>query len=146
MPTDAAVRVVDALRSALGADRVLPDGELRDYQLGGMHPAAAALPRDEAQVAATLRLAHREGWGVVPWGGGAHQSRGRLPARYDVALDLRRLNRLLLYEPADMTVTVEAGARLADLQRRLGESGQFLPLDPPQAERATLGGGETGSG
>jgi glycolate oxidase FAD binding subunit len=39
-----------------------------------------------------------------------------------------------------MTVTVQAGLRLADLQQRLGEAGQFWPLDPPLADRATVGG------
>ncbi len=51
-----------------------------------------------------------------------------------------RLNRVLAYEPADMTVTVQAGIGVEDLQRRLGEAGQFLALDPPLADRATVGG------
>lgn len=50
------------------------------------------------------------------------------------------LNRLLAYEPADLTVSVEAGMRYADLSRTLAENNQFLPLDPPFAEDATVGG------
>lgn len=50
------------------------------------------------------------------------------------------LNRLLAYEPADLTVSVEAGMRYADLSRTLAENNQFLPLDPPFAEDATIGG------
>jgi len=63
-----------------------------------------------------------------------------MPARYDVALDLRRLDRVVTYEPGDMTVTVQAGIRLANLQRRLSDASQFWPLDPPLAENATVGG------
>ena len=55
-------------------------------------------------------------------------------------LQTSRLNRLLAYEPADLTVSVEAGMRYADLRRTLAENNQFLPLDPPFAEDATVGG------
>jgi glycolate oxidase FAD binding subunit len=55
-------------------------------------------------------------------------------------LQTSRLNRLLAYEPADLTVSVEAGMRYADLSRTLAENNQFLPLDPPYAADATVGG------
>lgn len=131
---------VEALREALGSDAVLTGERAAAYGLGGTAPAAAVLPRDEADVSRTLAVAFRDGLGVVPWGGGVHQSLGRAPSRYDVALDLARLNRVLAYEPADMTATVQAGIRLADLQERLGEAGQLWPLDPPRADQATVGG------
>jgi len=62
------------------------------------------------------------------------------PARIDVGIETTRLNRVVEYEPADLTVTVEAGMRFAELQRTLGEQGQFLALDPPVEEGATIGG------
>jgi FAD/FMN-containing dehydrogenase len=43
------------------------------------------------------------------------------------------------YTPEDLTVTVEAGLTLGRLQERLAERGQFLPLDPPRAERLSIG-------
>ncbi len=46
----------------------------------------------------------------------------------------RRLSR------RDMTITVEAGITLATLEKTLATEGQWLPIDVPQAERATLGG------
>ena len=74
--------------------------------------------------------------------GGAFSKRsfgGPVPqAKY--RLQTSRLNRLLAYEPADLTVSVEAGMRYADLKRTLAENNQFLPLDPPFAEDATIGG------
>ena len=39
-----------------------------------------------------------------------------------------------------MTVSVQAGIRLAELQKTLAEENQFLPLDPPNGETATIGG------
>lgn len=50
------------------------------------------------------------------------------------------LDRLLAYEPADLTVSVEAGMRYAELSRLLAENNQCLPLDPPCADAATIGG------
>jgi len=136
----AAARTAEAFREALGADNVLTGAGTAAYRLGGAEPTAVLLPGEEADVSRTLALAFQNGLGVVPWGGGAHQSLGRTPSRYDVALDLRRLSQVVAYEPADMTATVQAGIRLTDLQQRLGEAGQFWPLDPPLADRATVGG------
>jgi glycolate oxidase FAD binding subunit len=50
------------------------------------------------------------------------------------------MNRLLAYEPHDLTLGAEPGMTFADLDRSLREKGQFLPLASPFAERATLGG------
>src|SRR5215210_8611711 len=47
--------------------------------------------------------------------------------------------RILDYHPEDMTVTTEAGLLLSDLQSRLSEHGQWLPIDPPFPERTTIG-------
>ena len=52
----------------------------------------------------------------------------------------RRLARVVEHEPADLTATVEAGLTMAPLQAALGARGQWLPLDPPEPARATLGG------
>ena len=47
---------------------------------------------------------------------------------------------VVAHVPADLTVTVAAGTRFATCDRRSREAGQFLPLDPPHAEAATIGG------
>lgn len=140
MTRDTAVlQTIAALRAALGVGVVLADAAAA-YRLGASQPVAAVLPRDEDDVARVLALAWEAGLGVIPWGGGAHQCVGRAPTRYHVALDLRRLDRIVAYEPADMTATVQAGITLPVLQRRLAEAGQSWPLDPPLADRATVGG------
>ena len=54
-------------------------------------------------------------------------------------ISLRRLNRITAYAPGDLVVSVQAGARLAELQRTLAEHHQWLPVDPPYAA-ATIGG------
>ena len=63
------------------------------------------------------------------------------PRAIDVVLDMRRLNRVLAHEHGDLTATIEAGATLARRERRRSRvHGQWLPLDPPFADRATIGG------
>jgi glycolate oxidase FAD binding subunit len=58
----------------------------------------------------------------------------------DVTISTARLNRILDYEPRDLTISVEAGMPYADLRRTLAENGQMIPLDPPYAEQSTIGG------
>jgi len=61
-------------------------------------------------------------------------------ARAGLIMGLRRLGRLLDHEPADLTATVEAGMTVAAFQAALGSRGQWLSLDPADADRATVGG------
>ncbi len=130
----------EALRPIVGEAHVRVGEGLRPYRLGAMDPKAAVFPADEGQVSQVLAFAWRERLRVVPWGGGAHQALGHAPQGYDLALDLGRMNRVLEHEPGDMTATVECGVRMADLQAHVEKCGQFFPVDPPMANRATLGG------
>jgi len=82
----------------------------------------------------------RAGAPLVVSGLGAHLPIGAPPRALDVLLRLDRLDRVLDHQPADMTVTVEAGCPLATLNARLAREGQWLPLDPPAPERTTVGG------
>ena len=89
-------------------------------------------PGTATALAEALHAADQDGRAVAPVGGGdAARPRQCRPAGWTWCSRRRGLNRVVEYEPADLTVTVEAGMRLADLQRLLGEQGQFLALDPP---------------
>ena len=58
----------------------------------------------------------------------------------DVTITTRCLNRVLQYDPRDLTISVEAGMPFAELSRILAEHRQMIPLDPPFADQATVGG------
>ena len=60
------------------------------------------------------------------------------PAR--LALSTTGLNRVRQYEPRDLTISVEAGVRWCELARLLAANRQMVPLDPPFADTATVGG------
>ena len=65
---------------------------------------------------------------------------GPLPEEPFATLRTGKLSRVLECKPSDQVVMVEAGVTLAVLQRTLAENQQRLSLDPPLAERKTLGG------
>src|SRR3984893_17580734 len=50
------------------------------------------------------------------------------------------MGRILQYEPRDLTISVEAGMRYSDLSNVLAQNRQMIPLDPPFANSATIGG------
>ena len=129
--------------SAAVLHEVLPAGGERatsGYVVDGAAPQLAQRARTREDVAKLLAAAAGAGLAVVPQGGRTALALGRPLDRYDVALDLRGLDRIVAYEPRDLTVTVEAGATLSELQSRLGEHGQHLPVDPPPDDRVTVGG------
>jgi glycolate oxidase FAD binding subunit len=119
----------------------MEDQETRSrYAVDGIVPNAVALPSSEAEAAAVLREAALAGMVVVPWGAGTKQDLGRPLERIDLVLSLEKLDRVVDYVPADMTVTVEAGMRFADLQALTARHGQTVSLDPPRAAGGTIGG------
>ncbi len=109
------------------------------YTIDGLQPAAVC-PSDLHGLSDALSEAAKDGLAVAPWGGGTRVAIGNRPARLDRVLDLSRLRSIVHHNSADLTATVEAGIPVAELQRQLAEQGQFLAIDPPLPDRATVGG------
>ena len=97
-------------------------------------------PATGQEVAAAMKRASDERRSMVIRGAGTKIDWGRPAARVDVALDMRRLNRVLAHPHGDLTATVEAGATLREVNDALSRVGQGLPLDPSFADDATIGG------
>jgi glycolate oxidase FAD binding subunit len=106
-------------------------------------------PQTQAELAEAIAWASRNRWGVLPVGGGSKLDWGGLVKGVNIAVSCDRINRLIDHAVGDLTVTLEAGMKFAQLQRILAQSQQFLPLDPNYLESATIGGiiatGDTGS-
>ena len=113
---------------------------VKGYAVDGLEPEAVVFPNTIEELSNLLSAADQDGKAVVPWGGGTAMGLGNRSRGNDLVISTSRLNRVLDYEPSDLTVVVEAGITLSSLQEELGENGQFLPLDPPLADRATIGG------
>ncbi len=116
------------------------EAQLAPLTIDGRQPALALSPDSPDAVAAAVGMAAEHGAAVALYGSGTKVGLGNPPERYDVALRLHTLDRILEYEPADLTVTVQAGIRLNAVQHQLAAKGQFLALDPPHAAAATIGG------
>jgi glycolate oxidase FAD binding subunit len=97
-------------------------------------------PATGEEVADALRDASAQRHSLVIRGAGTKSDWGRSAARVDTVLDMRRLNRVLAHQHGDLTATIEAGAALRDVNHALAQRGQWLPLDPPFAAQATIGG------
>ena len=119
---------------------VTQSAELAGYAVDGLRPAAAVVPGSADEVAEVVRFSASEKLAVIPVGGRTKLRIGAPPQRYDVAIDLTRLNRVLAYDPGDLTLGVEAGIRFRDLDGVLAAKRQFLPLAPAFADNATIGG------
>jgi len=139
--SDGRASVATRIAGKFGAANVIADeASLAAYEVDGMTPAAAVKVGSVAEIAELLGFAATEKLAVIPCGGRTKLGIGSPPARYDVALDVSQMNRVLAYEPRDLTLGVEPGIRFAALSETLAAEKQFLPLAPPFAERATIGG------
>ena len=128
------------LADLVGADAVLDAELLPDYAIGSFLPAAAVRPPDASGIAAVIACARRAGLAVYPAGGRTFAPMGNRPTRPGIALDLTALNKLTDLQPADLTVSVQAGMTLAQLDAALAPHGKFVPLGAPLPRQATVGG------
>ncbi len=128
------------LAQELGADQSLTGAPCAAYAIQGLSPVVVARPATSAGVEMALRLAAEAGAAVAPWGNGSRMAMGYPPLRLDMVLSLEHLDRVVAYDPADLTITVEAGMTHETLAQTLFVARQMLPLDPPLPRRATIGG------
>lgn len=97
-------------------------------------------PASVQQASEVMKFAMRENLSVIPAGSRSWADAGNLMSRADLILSSRRLDSIVRHEPADLVGTAESGVRLVDFQKHLAQAAQWLPIDPPDDGRATLGG------
>ena len=129
--------LVRQIAALLGPESVASE---EGFSVDGVIPQTVARPADRQGIGELLRWASANGVTVFPLGGGVLTSLGNLPSRVTVALDLSSLNRVMDYQPADLTVTTEAGITLDSLRRELSQGDKYVPLEAPLPHRATVGG------
>ena len=131
---------IEQLTGLVGPDGVVGAGSLPGYAVDGQTPRAAVQPADRSGVSSVMKWAAEQNAAVTPRGGGTMAGLGNVPARMDLALDLVNCNRLLDFQPNDLTVTAEAGMTLDALQGQLAQGQKYLPLEAPHSDTATVGG------
>lgn len=115
---------------------------MEDWQVaapeGAPADALVVAPPDLEAVAQVLEWASREGRPVLPWGGGTHMGPhvGETP---EVVVLTREMNRVIDFQPDDLTLVVEAGALVSDVEAMLAERNQSAVL-AEHAAGSTVGG------
>jgi len=130
----------DELKHIVGESGILPEAQIATYTFDRHVPKTVVLPASVQEMQEVLQFASKRDLSVMPAGAGTKLGIGNLPEKVDIVLATTHLNSVIEYEPADLTVTVEAGIRLAALQAVLVQHRQYLALDPPYTDRCTLGG------
>jgi glycolate oxidase FAD binding subunit len=125
----------------VGAANITNDpAEIVAYQIDGKSPTAVVRPGLSEEIVEIVNFAAREKLAIVPAGARTKLGIGMPPRQYDIALDMTRMDRIVAYDPGDLTLSVEPGIPLHKITSSLAEHRQFLPLAVPFANRATAGG------
>ena len=145
------VDLLDALRAIVGAQHVMYDGDLGAWEAdwrGRVRGRALAVvrPADTVQVAAIVRLCTQHqaalGISIVPQGGNTGLVVGSTPdeSGKQLVLSLTRMRAVRALDAANLTVTVEAGCVLQNLQEAAGAQGLLFPLSLAAEGSCTIGG------
>ena len=103
---------------------------------------AVVFPANTDQVAATVRLCAAHGVSLVPQGGNTSLVGGSVPdaSGKQVVLSLQRLRRVLDIDPVNLSMTVEGGCLLAEVQAAAAAEGLLFPLSLASEGSCTIGG------
>jgi len=130
--------ITETAVSLLGADAVRLGTPAESVE--GVVPRVIVEPASAEAVGRLLEWANREKLCVLVRGAGTKMGWGAPPRQIDILMSTTRLNAVVAHRHGDLTATIQAGATLGDVNRALAQHGQWIPLDAPSAERATIGG------
>lgn len=139
--------LVQALQQAVGTAHVLTDGDLTAYEQDWRrrargHALAVVRPGSTDEVAAVVRACAQHGASIVPQGGNTGLAVGSIPdeSGTQVLLSLGRMDKVRAVDAANLTLTVEAGAILQNLQTAAADAGFLFPLSLAAEGSCTIGG------
>ncbi|RFO97076.1 hydroxyacid dehydrogenase [Rhodoferax lacus] len=138
---------LETLRAIVGAPNVLTEGDLSAWELDWRkreHGKALAVvrPASTSEVARVVQACAAAGVSLVPQGGNTGMVVGSTPdaSGTQVVLSLTRMNRIRTMDAANLTVTVEAGCVLQNLQEACEKEGFLFPLSLAAEGSCTIGG------
>ena len=144
-------QVLARLRTAVGPAQVLthadPGTDLtaweQDWRRRARGTALAVVrPGSSAEVAEVVAICAGASVPIVPQGGNTGLVAGSIPddSGRQIVLSLTRLNRVRAIDPDNLTVTVEAGCVLQNLQQACEQAGLLFPLSLAAEGSCTIGG------
>jgi FAD/FMN-containing dehydrogenase len=139
--------LLDDLRAAVGADQVLNEGDMSAWELDWRRryrgrALAVVRPADTAQVAAVVRACVQHGASLVPQGGNTGLVGGSVPddSGAQVLLSLSRMANIRAIDTDNLTITVDAGCVLQQVQQAVANQGLLYPLSLAAEGSASIGG------
>ena len=139
--------LLETLRGAVGAANVWTDGDLGAYEQDWRRRSrgralAVVRPGSTPEVAAVVRACAAAGVSLVPQGGNTGLVDGSTPdaSGTQVLLSLQRMNRVRAIDSANLTMAVDAGCVLQNLQQAAEQAGFLFPLSLAAEGSCTIGG------
>ena len=138
---------IEKLKIIVGASHVLVDGDLSAYELDWRKRSrgkalAIVRPATTLEVAAVVKACVVSGFSIVAQGGNTGLVGGSIPdeSGQQVVLSLQRMNTVRSIDAANMTMTVDAGCILQNLQDAAEKAGYLFPLSLAAEGSCTIGG------
>jgi glycolate oxidase len=138
-------QILKELQNIVGKKYVLTTPEdLVAYSYDGtfaeQRPEVVVQPDSTEQVSEVMKVAWREGIGVVPRGMASGLAAASVPMDGGLVLDTCRLNQIFEIDEVNFIVTAGAGVVTQDLADTVAKKGLFYPPDPSSIKQSTLGG------
>ncbi|MCK5445133.1 MAG: FAD-binding oxidoreductase, partial [Rhodospirillaceae bacterium] len=136
---------IEAIKQALGPKGWSGDADvLAPYLVDerGRYQSTTALlvkPASTEEVSQVLKIAHAAGLGVVPMGGNTGLVGGAVAAG-EIIVSLERMNKIEAVDKTNLTINVQAGAILADVQNAAADGGTCFPLSLGAEGSCQIGG------
>jgi len=138
--------LIGEFEKIVGKENVLTSKEaMRAYSYDGTtnwihEPDVVLFPTSTQEISEIMKIANAEKIPVTPRGGGTNVSGGSVPIQGGIVLCTVKMNRILKIDKENLSVSVEPGVVLLDLNNRLAKEGLFFPPDPQSFFGATIGG------
>lgn len=147
MPSTDQIQLLTKLRTLLGEAYVLSEGDLTIYEQDWRKRTrgkalAVVRPANTQEVAEVVKACAQAGVSIVPQGGNTGLVVGSIPDQSgtQVLLSLQRLNTVRALDADNLTITVEAGCILQNLQQIAEQAGFLFPLSLGAEGSCTIGG------
>ena len=139
--------LIDTLRSLIGATHVITEGDMtaweQDWRRRVRGKALAVVrPANTQEVAAVVKACAAAGTSIVPQGGNTGLAVGSTPdgSGTQIVLNLSRMNTVRSIDTDNLTMTVDAGCIMQNLQEVAHNAGLLFPLSLAAEGSCTIGG------
>ncbi len=102
-------------------------------------PDIIVVPHDTGEVVELVRVALKYSLPVVPFAGGTGMGGGAVAWQGGLMVETKGMNKVLEIDPANMSVTVQAGITIWELNEHLAPHGLWLPHQPESKRACTIG-------